>query len=96
MDILDESKQLAKDGGVVKKTGVFYESGGKTSDLVKGYLGIGEGNSITKGQRMARYGTVGGTAGVGVGVALAKRYKSGGTLTRDAEGKRDIAGIPFL
>lgn len=36
-------------------------------------------------------------AGIGVaGVAVGGRLASGGSLTRDAEGRRDIVGVPFI
>ena len=34
--------------------------------------------------------------GTYAGVAVGGRYLSGGTLTRDKYGRKDIAGIPFL
>jgi hypothetical protein len=43
--------------------------------------------------RNARIAT---TAGAYVGAAIGGRYLSGGTLTSDSYGRRDIAGIPFI
>ena len=45
-----------------------------------------------------RYGSTRRKALVGgvAGVAVAKRYTSGGSLTRTSDGERDIVGIPFI
>ena len=47
-------------------------------------------NSEYGGKRVAA------TAAAGVGLAVGGRLMSGGTLTRDADGRRDLAGVPFI
>lgn len=39
---------------------------------------------------------IGTAVGAYAGVAIGGRYLSGGTLTRDSYGRKDIAGIPFI
>lgn len=56
--------------------------------VIKDYYKTG-----TKGQKATRIGL---TAGAYVGGALGLRMLDGGTSTTNAEGERDIAGIPFV
>lgn len=93
--IFDE-KLAARTGTFADKTAQYYSHGGTTGDLVKGYMGIGKGNTLTSGQRKARYGTAIGVGGIGMGSAIGKRYKEGGTVTRNAQGEKDVVGIPFF
>ena len=62
------------------KPGIGY------GNLAKGYFG-----DETYGGK--RVGTV---LGAGVATAVGVRYLSGGNLTTNAQGERDIAGIPFI
>lgn len=62
------------------KAGIGY------NNLAKGYFG-----DETYGGK--RIGTV---LGAGVAVGVGMRYLSGGNLTKNAQGERDIAGIPFI
>lgn len=48
---------------------------------------------ISKGQMALRYGVTAGAVGAG---AIGARYASGGDLTHNSKGKKDIAGIPFI
>ena len=63
-----------------KKSGIGY------GNMAKGYFGD------------ETYGKVRTKAAIGAGVATAVgvRYLSGGNLTTNAQGERDIAGIPFI
>ena len=62
------------------KSGIGY------GNLAKGYFG-----DETYGGK--RVGTV---LGAGAATAVGVRYLSGGNLTTNAQGERDIAGIPFI
>ena len=62
------------------KPGIGY------GNLAKGYFG-----DETYGGK--RIGTV---LGAGAATAVGVRYLSGGNLTTNAQGERDIAGIPFI
>ena len=62
------------------KPGIGY------GNLAKGYFG-----DETYGGK--RIGTV---LGTGAATAVGVRYLSGGNLTTNAQGERDIAGIPFI
>lgn len=57
----------------------------------KGYFGIG--HDLTKGQKIARYGTT--ALGVG-GTMAGARFVTGGSATRNSKGEKDIMGIPFV
>lgn len=68
----------------------------KNNGFIKRFYGIGEGNELSDFQRNLRYGT---TIGVGAGLVSASvynRYKSGGTVTTNSKGEKDIVGIPIL
>lgn len=59
-------------------------------DNIKQYYDHG-----TKGG--ARKAVTAGAVGLGVaGASIGHRYSSGGSLTRKADGERDIAGVPFV
>lgn len=65
-------------------------------DKIKASVDVGKDyfwDSATKQERIARIGTA--TAGVYAG-ANAVRYATGGTVTYNSKGERDIAGIPFV
>lgn len=58
-------------------------------EVAKDYFWTG----ATKGQRAVRFGTVAAGYGVASGTT---RYLSGGSMTYNSKGERDIAGIPFM
>lgn len=66
--------------------------------------GIGMGNYILNVPRAyysnpdpkIRNTRIAATVGAYAGVAIGGRYLSGGTLTTDSYGRKDIAGIPFI
>lgn len=93
--LLDEERSILT-GSVIDALGQYYSNGGSTKDLAKGYFGIGKENTLTSGQRKARYGTVMGIGGAGIGASMYSRYKKGGSLTRNEKGEKDIAGLPFI
>ena len=62
------------------KPGIGY------GNLAKGYFG----DEINGGKRIKT------VLGTGTATAVGVRYLSGGNLTTNAQGERDIAGIPFI
>ena len=46
--------------------------------------------------KKVNHGRIGAVAGVYTGAAVGARYLSGGTLTTDSYGRKDIVGVPFL
>lgn len=91
MDQVRNSNRAYGKGGSLGKVDKGIITGGSVTSLAKSYLGIGGG--LTKGQALARYSTIG--AGVGFG-AVGARYASGGNLTHNSKGEKDIMGVPFL
>lgn len=68
----------------------------KNNGVIKKLYGIGPDNEISDFQRNLVYGS---TIGIGTGLVSASvynRYKSGGTLTTNSKGEKDIVGIPIL
>lgn len=102
----DFAKTGALDGNYDKKTASMlrnemykdiYRNNGSTfantKAIGRGKLDYYVGAGVGKDQMITRMATTGvGVAGLGIGA----RYLSGGTMTRDRNGKKDIAMIPFL
>lgn len=63
---------------------------GMRKDRLKNYY-FGEG--VSSEARYARFGVTG--AGI-IGASIGSRYATGGGLTRNSKGERDIIGVPFL
>lgn len=81
-----------------------YLKSGKTLDAAKDFFGIEAGKDFSMWQKAKMmYGdsTYGGarlkaTAGAVGGVSVGTRLLSGGSLTTNARGERDIVGVPFI
>lgn len=105
-DFMDQNKRLgvagefnklgdsiAERAGNIKKGKGF--SGNKMDNLAIGLSGAKDyymGDSSI-GTKALRYGATAGAVGAG---AVGVRYLSGGSLTRNNDGQKDIAGVPFI
>lgn len=79
--------------GVLTNTQEALAEVGSHSQLATSYFFGGNGNELTKAQQVSRLAT----AGVGlVGVNAGVRFATGGNLTTNSKGERDIMGVPFL
>ncbi len=69
---------------------------------IKSFYGIGNGaNSLVNNRQInlrhgLTYGAALGITSSVMGVSAMNRYNSGGTITRNNKGEKDIVGIPFL
>lgn len=69
----------------------FRSKASNVGSNIKDYY-IGDG--VSKEKRMARMGVTGIGSAVGLGVGA--RFLSGGNITQNSKGERDIMGIPFI
>lgn len=69
---------------------------GGLSDMGKGIGNYFTAKDVNKGRMMTSAVRIGGAGAAYMGAATGARYLSGGGLTYNNQGERDIAGIPFI
>lgn len=83
--------------GVLTSTQEALAEGSAYAQMAKSYFLGGNGNDLTKAQQISRFATAGvGLVGASAGVGASVRFATGGNLTTNSNGERDIMGVPFL
>ena len=94
IDQLTEAVKSLEDGS---NTALGIRSAASVKDYAYGLLGGLKGyyspSGRSAGENLLRYGT---TLGIYAGTAIGARELNGGSLTRNADGSKDIVGIPFI
>ena len=102
-ELADATEQLTKLNGQMSgmrsayKTGTIHSVNAATKEATgkdtMGYINFAKGYFGDKQYGGTRIKTV---LGPGAATAVGVRYLSGGNLTTNAQGEKDIAGIPFI